>query len=357
MKHMFTLFLLSATALTAFAQNWTGTSGGMAGSGISKPTFSGGGHSVNNSTGTAHGSSNSGSSGGSRSGNQYTPHSTVDKRYKSELKEFNKISNAGWTEQTLAEWLKFAKSTGWPVAWFNYANTASNLHHYQLALGVFKQLITYCPDDARICSMAKPRAYTAALDLGDQQLQAGDASSAEASYREARNMDSNDPHSWCAMSYSSFKQGKYDDALENARGCTSRTSNSDAYRGYAVKTFYKMWEQTEYAKAQEIINKGYVGWSSDALPHLWGAIKYENAAGEPSSNGRAQLASVLHDRGYDTLAEEQADIALLQDPGNSFAQSVLDRIHPVNLASGKGHYQNRCSRILPDEDGTKTSCR
>jgi hypothetical protein len=126
----------------------------------------------------------------------------------------------------------------------------------------------------------------------------------------------------------------------------------------------------KYAAAVKIIQSG--GDMHEAQVDLGNAMYYDSYTSESapterkSYNARAIWATMLHTQGNDALAEENADIVLLQHPGDPTAQLLLDTIHKkdldemklhVSTAGGDYHWPNQCNQIIdPHINGYNLHC-
>lgn len=147
----FFAFLIPATVTAQFQDNWTGLGGGGTANTGHDFTF-------HPSTSSHTNSSNSqpANQGGATAPSQ--PAAAPQEDFEA---EFQALYLAADSRQTMQAWWDFAKRSGNPAAWFNYAAMASRLDDYDTAYKTYDWLTTHCGTVTKICEMSKERAKDA----------------------------------------------------------------------------------------------------------------------------------------------------------------------------------------------------
>jgi hypothetical protein len=93
----------------------------------------------------------------------------------------------------------------------------------------------------------------------------------------------------------------------------------------------------------------------NVLAHLWSAVAHDQDRKDlgipPDSYARGLLADVYYWHGELGVAEEEADIALIQNPSEAVAQTTLDNIFKPQ----SGHAAVTCHNIVTDNDSPSDS--
>jgi tetratricopeptide (TPR) repeat protein len=293
---------------------------------------------------------------------------------------FKKIKSHPWTEATAQEWLAFYQQDGqWSVAYYNYALTEMRLGSFDKAENAFAWLMTNCrnhiipspPDDLSICTDARHYAIEIKENAGIDAYNRGDYATAESLFtQEAALVMPKDrgyidgwteggymyPYPWYNMSLAETMLQKWDAAFASANEAASRTyQQNDPFRPQAMNRWYTTWEDVRFARAVTAIRSPETMDRNAVLSDLEDAIRFDPVTDRPSYNARAMLAKMLHTTGDDALAEREADIARLQNPGEdantSMAQLVLDTIHSYDLMTD-------CEKVREIErsDGLEVKC-
>ncbi len=300
------------------------------------------------------------------------------------INEYNKLSKLPDSPANLRAWLDLARRTDKSIAaafyggqvWYKYALMAWNLGQADDAFALFQTLAVQCPHNqpTDVCEDSMHNAATIQEKIGTDFYNQGRYEEAVQAYKKAIAVDGRNPEPQCDLFAAYNELHDWNGAYNAAQNCMNLSGGQGAMGARGVNCFHFAWEQMHFWAAQDVLmaNVGKVpsiptDYQQSLMPHLWAAVRFDGEVEDPSRAGRrGLLAQVLHEVGADSQAETEADITMLEDPGDpTFAQLVLDSIHDKDLPHDPdcqvssesnclvGHWPNKCHVIVTDNNDPK----